>query len=102
MKDWKTISGMAFRRELYRITGQTIKPNFEKAKIKIHRYFTGKSQFKDYDNLVASMKPIIDGAVLAGVLIDDGYKITGPWEVEQTRVSDIKEDYLRVVIERVS
>lgn len=52
----------------------------EKALITIQRH---SSRFLDYDNCVASMKPIIDGLVHARVLIDDSYKVTGPWNVTQ-------------------
>lgn len=37
----------------------------------------------DFDGCVASMKPIADGLVHAGVLEDDTWKITGKWDVGQ-------------------
>ena len=37
----------------------------------------------DWDSVVASMKPVVDGLVRAGIMIDDTYKVTGPWEVDQ-------------------
>lgn len=37
----------------------------------------------DYDNCVSSFKGIVDSLVDAGVMIDDSYKVTGPWLVEQ-------------------
>lgn len=53
---------------------------FEKAHIKIVRH---SWRFLDYDGLVGSMKPVIDALVSCGVLIDDNYKVTGPWDVTQ-------------------
>lgn len=41
------------------------------------------SRLLDWDNVVSSMKPFIDGLVHAGVLKDDTYAITGPWSVSQ-------------------
>lgn len=36
----------------------------------------------DYDGLVASQKPVVDG--LKGLILkDDTWKITGPWKVDQ-------------------
>jgi len=37
----------------------------------------------DYDGLVGSMKPVVDALVTAGVLSDDNWNVTGPWEVSQ-------------------
>lgn len=42
-----------------------------------------RSRFMDWDGAVGSMKPIMDGIVKAGILKDDSYKITGPWDVTQ-------------------
>lgn len=51
-----------------------------KARITIVRHFW---RSLDYDGLVGSMKPVVDALVDAGVLIDDAYKVTGPWIVTQ-------------------
>lgn len=37
----------------------------------------------DFDGCVASMKPLADGLVHAGILKNDTYRITGPWTVTQ-------------------
>lgn len=37
----------------------------------------------DFDGLVASFKPVVDGMVQAGVLIDDRWSVTGRWHVDQ-------------------
>lgn len=42
-----------------------------------------KDRFLDWDNMVASYKPVIDGLVHANILMDDTYDITGPWTVTQ-------------------
>lgn len=58
------------------------KPNspLKKATISILRY---SDRFMDYDNTVSSYKCFIDAMVLAGVLEDDSFKITGKWNVDQ-------------------
>ena len=30
------------------------------------------------------MKPVVDGLVHSGIMIDDNYKVTGPWDVTQS------------------
>lgn len=37
----------------------------------------------DYDGLVGSMKPVVDGLVRCGVLTDDSWQVTGKWNVDQ-------------------
>ncbi len=37
----------------------------------------------DFDGLVGSMKPVIDALVTCGVLKDDSWAVTGPWECKQ-------------------
>lgn len=37
----------------------------------------------DYDGLVGSMKVVVDALVTAKVLIDDSWKVTGKWDVDQ-------------------
>lgn len=48
------------------------------------------SRYLDFDGLAASFKPAIDGLVEAGVLLDDGWKNTGPWELWQMLVPRAK------------
>lgn len=52
------------------------KPQYplEKAKLTLTRHSSTKI---DYDNLVGSFKPIIDGLKLAGVILDDNFVIIG-------------------------
>lgn len=88
IKNWRLTALYSFRR------CRPIKP-FRKVNIKIVRYFTEKYKFRDYDNLVTSMKPLIDGAVDARVMIDDNYQVTGQWDVTQMR-SD--KDYVTIEI----
>jgi hypothetical protein len=44
-----------------------------------------KRRFLDFDNLVASFKPLVDSLTArhAGIIEDDNYDITGPWTVTQ-------------------
>ena len=52
----------------------------EHARIKIIR---NAHRMLDYDGLVGSMKPVVDALVRCGILKDDSYKVTGPWDVTQ-------------------
>lgn len=49
----------------------------KKAKLKFTRCFW---RVCDWDGFVTSLKPVVDGLVLAGVIVDDSYKVTGPWD----------------------
>lgn len=51
-----------------------------KARIRIVRHFW---RTLDYDGLVGSMKPMVDGLVTAGVLSADSWKVLGVWDVTQ-------------------
>ncbi len=56
------------------------KEPLKKANIRIiRRYY----RTLDYDGLVGSMKPVVDGLVTAGVLIDDSWITLGIWDVTQ-------------------
>lgn len=37
----------------------------------------------DFDGLVGSMKPVVDGLKAAGVILDDRWSVTGAWQVDQ-------------------
>jgi len=37
----------------------------------------------DYDNLVASFKPYVDGLTRSGIIKDDSFLFSGKWEVDQ-------------------
>lgn len=56
------------------------KSPLKKASISIERH---SNRFLDYDNAVASYKMVVDGLVLCGVLDDDNWGVTGPWEFNQ-------------------
>jgi len=43
------------------------------------------SRFLDYDNCVGSLKPVVDGLRHAGIIADDTYQVTGPWDVKQEK-----------------
>lgn len=51
-----------------------------KARIRIVRHFW---RTLDYDGLVGSMKPMVDGLVTAGVIESDSWKVLGVWDVTQ-------------------
>ena len=67
----------------------------EFAKIKLVRCYY---RFLDYDNLVGSMKPVVDGLVSAGVLMDDKYTNTGPWDVSQEKIPKKLGGYVKVYV----
>jgi hypothetical protein len=47
-------------------------------------YFTRSFyRFMDNDNLTASLKPVVDGLVRAGVIKDDTWRVTGQWKIDQ-------------------
>lgn len=74
-----------------------VKP-LTKARITIVRHFW---RSLDYDGLVGSMKPIVDALVSAGVLIDDKYSVTGPWNVTQEFRPKSAGPLLTVCVEEV-
>lgn len=51
-----------------------------KYNLKITRH---ASRMMDFDGLVGSLKPLIDGLILAGIIKDDGWQNSGPWEIDQ-------------------
>lgn len=70
----------------------------KKARVTIVRHFW---RTLDYDGLVGSMKPIVDALVDAGVLIDDSYKVTGPWVVTQEHRPKSSGPLLTVCVEEI-
>lgn len=92
IRAWRKIAFFSF------IKTRPPKP-FKKARIKIVRYFSGQNKYRDYDNLVSSMKPLIDGAVDARILTDDNYQVTGKWDVDQVLC---EHDYVMIEIEEIT
>ena len=70
----------------------------KKARIKIVRHFY---RTLDYDGLVGSLKPLVDGLVSAGVLIDDSWNVLGAWDVSQEFRPKSQGPLLTVVIEEI-
>lgn len=56
----------------------------------------------DYDGLVASMKPIVDGLVESKILRNDTYKITGKWNVGQEYIKKGQEHVWIRITEKLS
>lgn len=81
---WKFKHGNAgkWKKIIAQAVAEIFKPTVPlmKAKISIVRM---NWRMLDYDGLVASMKPVVDGLVQSGILKNDTYKITGPWIVTQ-------------------
>lgn len=57
----------------------------EKAKVILTRHTSISSSQMDADNLAISFKPIMDGLVEAGVLIDDNMDVIGQPEVRMEK-----------------
>ena len=55
-------------------------------------------RWRDYDGLVASLKPVIDGLVKNKIIIDDNYRVTGPWLVTQVEYKEDNDGQTRVTI----
>ena len=73
-KEWYTSVAIA-------VEGKQPPEPLDSCIIEIERCFY---RFLDYDGLVASVKPLIDGLIHSGVILDDSYKITGPWKISQS------------------
>ena len=67
-----------------------------KAHITIVRHYY---RFLDWDGCVASMKPIVDGMIHCGIIKDDSYKVTGPWDVTQEFLPKKDGGYVFIRIE---
>lgn len=52
----------------------------KKARVKLVRHFY---RSLDFDNLIGSMKPVVDSLVSCGILSDDKWDVVGCWEVDQ-------------------
>lgn len=56
------------------------KKPLERAQVTMVRH---SHRMLDFDGLVGSLKPVMDALVDAGILIDDSWKVTGRWNVDQ-------------------
>ena len=79
----------------YAITQKPQKP-FKNAKLTLYRF---SNRSLDYDGLVASFKPWVDGLIHAGVIIDDNFKVTGKWIVDQFYRPKSKGPMIKIIIE---
>lgn len=68
---------------------------WERVKLSIHVY-RHSMYHRDYDGLVGSLKPVVDGLIKVGHIKDDSYEVTGPWEVRQFH--DPKDKQGRMII----
>ena len=74
-------SNNAWDNRVYALVADKLPPQpLAKARIRIVRHFW---RTLDYDGLVGSMKPVVDGLVTAGVLSSDSWKVLGVWDVTQ-------------------
>lgn len=71
-----------------------------KVKLTLHRFHANK--WLDYDGLASSFKAPVDGLVEAGILISDGWTITGKWDCDQFRIKKAEAPYIKIKIEEVT
>lgn len=69
-----------------------------KCKISLVRYCKDPL---DYDNLTASFKPIVDGLKVAGIIVDDGWKVTGKWDIDQLPLVDGSNGFITIRVEEL-
>lgn len=70
-----------------------------KARISIVRH---SFRTLDYDGLVGSLKPVVDGLVSCGVLSDDGWNVLGAWQVDQVFRPKKLGPILTISVEEIS
>lgn len=58
------------------------------------------SQCPDYDGLVQSFKPLVDGLVKAKIIIDDNMKVIGKPDY-QWKLAPIRKGFVEIVVESV-
>jgi Holliday junction resolvase RusA-like endonuclease len=63
--------------------------------ISVHRF---SSKFMDYDNLISSLKPALDGCTLAKIIKDDKWEFIKHINVEQTKS---KEKKIIITVEEI-
>lgn len=78
--------------------GKLPKVPLAKARITIIRH---AHRTLDFDGLVASMKPVVDALVSAGVLADDSWDVTGRWECDQSFRTKKLGPLLEILIEEI-
>jgi hypothetical protein len=64
------------------------------------KLFRNSNRMYDYDGLVASFKPVIDGLQHCGIIKHDGWYVTGPWNVGQA-VSSKGNESIYVEVQEV-
>jgi len=64
-------------------------PGFERALVRVTFQVPSQAYIKDDDNAMASMKPAVDGCVLAGIVVDDSPAhlswLQVVWDVDKTK-----------------
>lgn len=74
------------------------KSPIEKYKIKLTRY---ASREPDYDGLVGSFKPVVDGLIKANIIKDDKLSNSGKWDVNWVYEKTRKNGRIEIYIEEV-
>lgn len=84
--------------DIFRLTLKT-KPKLplEKFKISIIRRYNGKSL--DWDNLIASLKPAVDGLVMAGIIKNDSWKYIRHIAADQVKAKEGEREALLIKVE---
>lgn len=99
-KGWRARFGnfSKIKKEIHLLTLKT-KPKkpLNKARVKLVRYSPGTL---DRDNSFATFKPILDGLVECGVLVDDGFEMVNRIEIIQVKCKQA-ERKIEVIVEEV-
>lgn len=70
-----------------------------RAQLSITRHFY---RTLDFDGLVGSFKPVVDGLIHAGVIVDDNWRVLGAWQCDQQFRPKKEGPRLEVTIKGVS
>lgn len=88
---WKRLVGLSTR-------GKTPRAPLPLAQLTLIRFGT---RLMDYDGLVTSFKPVVDGLIESQVIEDDSWNHVGRWDVSQFKVSK-GEEKIVVKVKEVS
>lgn len=70
----------------------------DRARLKITRY---NYRMLDYDGLVGSLKPVVDGLTNAKIIKDDSWGVLGQWEVCQVFKPKSEGPLLEIILQQV-
>jgi len=81
----------------YASVGKKPKLPLEKVKLILIRF---SSRTMDYDGIVGSFKPVVDGLIHAGIIINDTIKVTGQWDCDW-KYAPIRKGKIYICVEEI-